>query len=200
LIEVLGNTVAKANVQPQIIGELFSKLGKIEGAAGNLRGPLFEMIVAHCVRETEGTSVEVGATAVTMAGEKADIDVLSVRERQKVWAYECKGYAPTKQVTEDEIEKWLTITIPRIYEWIQGHERFKCIKEVIFEFWTSGVFSPEASAKLQEQKARTRKYQILWRDGSEVYAYAKQIRSSRVEDVLNEHFLKHPLSEIAAKR
>jgi hypothetical protein len=196
LIEVLGNAAAKAETQPEIIGELFSRLGKIEGAAGNLRGPLFELLVAHCVRECEGTSVDIGVIAVTSKGEKADIDVLSVKRRQKICAYECKGIAPTKEVTEEEIKKWITGTIPRVYEWFQNQESYRGI-EVSFEFWTSGVFSPEALALLNERKAHTQRYEINWRDGAEVYAYAKKIRSRRIEDLLNEHFLKHPLSETA---
>jgi hypothetical protein len=193
---VLGNAATKAETKPGIIGELFSKLSKIEGAAGNLRGPLFEMIVAHCVREYEGTSVNIGLLAVTSKGDKADIDVLSVKGRQKICAYECKGIAPTKEVSKDEVEKWLTKTIPRVYEWLQNQEIYRGT-EVSFEFWTSGMFSSDALAMLQAHKSRTQKYEISWRDGSEVYRYAKKIRSGRVEDLLNEHFLKHPLSEIA---
>jgi hypothetical protein len=85
LIEVLRNAAAVAASNPEIIVDLFTKLNKIEGAASNLRGPLFEMIVGHCVREIEGNSIDIGKhIRLPETGEEAEIDVFRVKERQEV--------------------------------------------------------------------------------------------------------------------
>jgi hypothetical protein len=45
---------------PDKIKNLFSRLSAIEGAAGNLRGALFELLVGHLVRSIEGGSIDIG--------------------------------------------------------------------------------------------------------------------------------------------
>ncbi len=52
LVGVLANAAASAVKKPDLIADLIEKLGKIEGAAINVRGALFELIVAHrCQRK-----------------------------------------------------------------------------------------------------------------------------------------------------
>ncbi len=75
LIQTLKNAAAAAVKNPDVIHDLFAKLGRIEGAALNLRGPLFEMILAYCSRR-EG-SVDIGVSVRDPnTGELAEIDVL----------------------------------------------------------------------------------------------------------------------------
>ncbi len=196
LVEVLENAAAVAVSRPEVIDELFSKLGKIEGAANNLRGALFELLVGHCVREVEGSSIDIGKEVTAPdTGKRAEIDVLRVKGNQEVCAYECKGYGASKQVRAREVDKWLGTTIPRIYKWMKSEERFeRC--SIGFEFWTSGAFSPDAIALLRARANRTKRYTIRWKDGSAVYEYSRQLRERRIEAVLEQHFTAHPLSKL----
>lgn len=60
LLTTLGKAAVIAVAKPEVITELFDRLGQIEGAAGNLRGALFEMIVAHAVQREGGGSIDIG--------------------------------------------------------------------------------------------------------------------------------------------
>jgi hypothetical protein len=82
-----------------LVGELFDKLSSIEGAASNLRGALFEMLVGHCVQKCEDGLIDIGKRLVDKAtGKEADVDVFRVKEHREVWCYECKGHQPTEIV------------------------------------------------------------------------------------------------------
>lgn len=194
LIQVLGNAAAHASARPEVVAELFGKLGRIEGAAGNLRGPLFEMIVAHATRETEGGSVDIGVDAVTSEG-AAEIDVLLVKGRQGVRVYECKGYSAGKAVSASEVERWLGVTIPRVRAWLQSQSRFGGATQW-FEFWTTGTLSPDAEALLKTRAAETQRYSIGWRDGSAVEEYVAKLRNRRLTEVLREQYRSHVLAQI----
>lgn len=50
LIDILSNTAEKLGNEYDI-GSLFKKLGKIEGVAGDLRGALFEFLIAEVIRK-----------------------------------------------------------------------------------------------------------------------------------------------------
>ena len=49
---------AKGVVDPEKFGQLFSKLGKLEGAIGNMRGAFFELLVAEVVRKNAAGQVK----------------------------------------------------------------------------------------------------------------------------------------------
>lgn len=196
LIESLQNAAAVAATNPEKIFQLFDALGKIEGAAGNLRGALFEMIVGHCVREKEGNSIEIGQIENhPKTGERAEIDVLRTKGNHEVAAYECKGYQPNSAISKEEIEKWLNKTIPTIRASFLEQKRFRNM-EMIFEFWTCGQFSPEAEQLLQKAKSATKKYRLEWKDGKAVRDYAKSLKDSYAMKVLDEHYFKHPLTNM----
>ena len=96
------------------IESLFKRLSSIEGAAGNLRGALFELIVGYCVKELECGSVDLGLIVVDIKnGKRAEIDVRLTKQRL-IKVYECKGYQPESVVPHTEIEKWLTERVPII--------------------------------------------------------------------------------------
>ena len=108
----LAHAAAVAANDPKRLEELFTRLGSIEGAAGNLRGALFELIVGHMVRAIEGGSIDVGEIVRDVeSNQSREIDVRLVKER-KVTVYECKGYQPGSVVHRQEIEQWLKEKLP----------------------------------------------------------------------------------------
>jgi len=62
LVETLKNAAAVAAANPERLAKLVDELSEIEGAAGNLRGVLFELIAAYLAR-LDAVSVDVGVTA-----------------------------------------------------------------------------------------------------------------------------------------
>ncbi|QDE70168.1 hypothetical protein [Myxococcus xanthus] len=197
LLSTLTHATDAVVQNPLVVIDLVNRLSKIEGAAGNLRGALFEMIIAHLVRVNEGneTQLGVGITDPT-TGARAEIDVLRTKGSQEVAVYECKGKSPNTRVSREEVEKWLKISVPRIDAYLHAHPNHHACRVRKFEFWTSGTFVPEARQLLQQAKASTRKYQIDFRDGEGVLEYARDIRDTHFLELLSQHFLKHPLAQL----
>jgi hypothetical protein len=195
LVGVLANAASVASSDPGKIDRLVTTLTRIEGAANTLRGPLFEMIVGMCVREHEGTSIDMGLRVLDPdTGEGAEVDVLRVKGREEVWAYECKGRLPPSEISLGEVKDWLERQVPRINSWIRAQQRFSGCR-VGFSFWTSSRLAQDARTLLESAAAATRKYQIGWKEGEDVYRYAKEARSQYATKLLDEHFRKHPLAQ-----
>lgn len=196
LLETLNNAAAIAIANPQRLVRLIDDLQEIEGAAGNLRGVMFELITAYLVRN-DGGSVDVGILARDpKTGQSADIDVLRVR-KEEVTGFECKGKSPGGAVSLEEVEDWLR-RIPIFRSYLAEQERFREMR-ISFELWTTGTFTPDALAKLQLEKQRRTKSPIDWKDGSAVADVARRSREKKIKEALFEHFLNHPLARTAAE-
>jgi hypothetical protein len=170
-----------------------SSLSSIEGAAINLRGALFELIVGHLVLKGEGTSIDIGVKVRNSKGERAEIDVRRVKGEHELVIYECKGYQPSTQINLGEVKLWIEKKIPIIRNSLLEESRFKNIN-MSFEYWTSGEFSEDARVFLEKKSNETNKYNIRWKDGKDILNYARKIKSSSMVDTLNQHYAKHPLS------
>ena len=193
LSATLKNTAAIAAKNPEKLLKLFNSLSKIEGAAINLRGALFELIVGHLVYKGEGNSIDIGVKVRNSEGTLAEIDVRRVKGDHQLALYECKGYQPSTQVSVDDIDLWLSKKVPIIRNALLQEERFKNAT-MLFEYWTSGEFSHEAIELLKKKKNATKKYEIRWKNGSDILNYAREIKSNTMVDTLKQHYLKHPLS------
>jgi hypothetical protein len=193
LINVLSNAAAAATENWDRVEELLRKLGKIEGAALNIRGALFEMIVGGAITSSSATSIDIRQRIHSEKG-ATDIDLLAVRGKTHVTAYECKGKEPGGVTHLPEVERWLTTQVPIIVEWLRRQERFTASR-IGVSFWTSGVFSPAAKAFLSEAKAKTMKYDVDFNDGDGVYDFVKATRDRGRIAVYEEHFRHHPLAQ-----
>jgi hypothetical protein len=195
LIGVLVNVAEVATKTPDIVNDLFSRLSAIEGAAGNIRGPLFEFITAHVLTAKWGSSVDVGKVVTSSKlAKSAEIDVLQVLKGQDhVGVYECRGHAPGHVVPLADVEKWLCKSVPIIRYWLLEHPDF-CNHRHTFNYWTTGSFAPDAITFLTSAKSETRKYNIDWLDGEGVLRQASSAHASAAVKALNEHYLRHPIA------
>lgn len=194
LIDTLTRAGAIAAANPDRVAGLLADLKAIEGAAGNLRGALFEMIVGYLVREIDGNSIDIGEVVYDpKSGRPAEIDVRRIKERQECWFYECRARQPTARIGEEEVSAWLE-KVGRIQRFHRAEERFQGWR-LGFEIWTSGQFDEAALALLEREKARRRRIAIGWKDGAQVREYAKRASRKAILDTLDEHYFKHPLSE-----
>jgi hypothetical protein len=200
LLEVLTHPGAYAARGLKHIEEIFSSMAKIEGAALNIRGPLFELIVGHAVYIGEGGSIDIGKVINNLNVPKGviEIDVFLVKGRDssphEVKVYECKGKLAGVEVTKDEVEKWVEKRIPVIHKWLLSQPRFST-SPYSFEFWTTSEFSSDANKYLKKVSQKTKKYKIVWKNGKEVLEYLKAIKAKPLVQTLNEHYLKHPFSK-----
>jgi hypothetical protein len=167
---------------------LIEDLAEIEGAAGNFRGVLFELIVAYLVRQHG--SIDMGRKAYDSdTGKVADIDILLVKGRGRCVAYECKGKEPGGRVTLEEVEDWLR-RLPTFKKHIRSQQNLS-EAEISFELWTSGEIEPDALAKLQKEKPRWTRTPIDWKDGQQVRDLSTNLKETRVTKAFDEHFFKH---------
>ena len=177
---------------PEKLYTLLDSLSEIEGAAGNMRGILFELIAVHLAKKTFGGGVEMGISAKhAKTGESADIDVQCVTE-DRIRLIECKGRAPGGTVALSEVEHWLK-KLPVF----QNHlSRMPHLSERPQEYmiWTTGTFEPDAITFLEAEKLKRTKRPISWKDGSDVRQLARDAKLKVLGKALDEHFLRHPLS------
>jgi hypothetical protein len=172
LFETLTNAAAAAAKGTDRLEQLFNSLSKIEGAATNVRGALFELIVGHMVREQFGGSIDIGKPVVDKQSKKhREVDVLQVNQR-KIGVYECRGYQPNSLITKNMVEKWITDKVPVIHDALRAEPRFQNCN-FHFEFWTTGSFKDDAIAFFKQAKKNTKKYDLALRDGDGVKKFAK---------------------------
>lgn len=193
LTATLENAAAIAAKNPEKVNSLLNSLSRIEGSAINLRGALFELIVGHLVYKGEGSSIDIGVKVRNRNGERAEIDIRRVKGEHELAIYECKGYQPSTLIDVKDVEIWLSKKVPIIREALRDESRFKDVN-MSFEYWTSGQFSEGAISFLKEKSNNAKKYKICWKDGGDILDYARQIRATSMVDVLNQHYVKHPLS------
>lgn len=194
LMEVL-TSAAKASTKPEVFDLMFQRLGKIEGAATNLRGALFEYLVAELVRQTISANITLNRTFRDETGkEAAEVDVLAVESKKAVYFIECKGYQPSGTIKDDDVERWLNKRVPLIRQHALKHPDWKSL-EMHFEFWTTGNLTEYAKAKIIAAKIGTSKYIVQYRDAADVLAYALGTKDKALIGTLNQHFLEHPLAK-----
>jgi hypothetical protein len=194
LVDTLQNAAAIASSNPDKLVQLIQDLNEIEGAAGNLRGVLFNLMAAHLARR-DAASIDIGVRAWDeTTGKSADIDILKItNQAASCVAIECKGKQPGGIVTAEEVDNWLK-RIPTFRAHFQRHQYLREAKAT-FELWTSGTFSSDAITLLTEQKAVRTKAAIDWKDGQQVLALSNASKEKAITDALFEHFLRHPLAE-----
>lgn len=187
-------------VDPAKFDELFRRLGKIEGAAINLRGALFGYLVADLVRQTD-TCIEIRINQVFAdpqnSAARAEVDVLATTHPRGVRFIECKGYRPRGTVPDDMVRTWLEVRVPLLRRVALAHPDWKS-RKLCFEFWTTGNLSPAARELIRDaqEAISPTKYTIVVREGEHVEVLAKQSQDTALWRTLAEHFLEHPFETI----
>lgn len=192
LADVLAETFPRVKTL-ESVDAVFKRLSHIEGAANNLRGALFEYLVAEAVRLGSAHSdVQMNELLRNADGRAAEVDVLVVHRDHSVRFIECKGYKPGGTVPDDLVERWLKDRVPLIRA-AAGANPFwrKCRFE--FEFWTTGRLTPSACAMLDAEAAKTNKFGLGLVDRDELERRVSATNNSALKRTLNEHFIGHPL-------
>lgn len=194
LLNTLKNAAAVSVKNPDKIPQLFKKLSSIEGASINLRGALFELIVAHLIHKKEGGSVDIGVHFKDYKnGQKAEVDVRLMQGDHKITIVECKARTHSSSITKLEVEKWIDDRVPLIRKCLLQQEHLRN-RELNFEYWTTGQFDDEALSFLQTKKESIRKFDINWKDGKDILKYSQSAQSKSMTSFLKEHYLNHPLN------
>lgn len=194
LLQTLADTAAYASAKgPDRIVKLIDDLAEIEGASGNLRGILFELISAYLARRN-AVSIDMGVKAVEPAsGKSADIDILSFSNQgSHCNAIECKGRKPGGSVSLEEVQDWIR-RLPIFTAHLRAMPHLR-ESQLTFEIWTSGTFDADAISLLESEKSRRLKQPISWKNGNDVLRLALDGKEKAIGNALREHFLRHPLA------
>lgn len=180
----------------KVFDELFNGLSRIEGAATNLRGALFEFWAAEAVRQIYGAHIRMNRVFVDASG-KAEVDVQASVASRAVRFYECKGYQPGGLIPDDEVDRWLEVRIPLVYKQARATPDWGG-REFHFEFWTTGRLSEASIAKIKKAQATVRpgRYTLDFCDSERLTAIAKATKDKALNDALRQHFLNHPMAKI----
>jgi len=175
--------------------KLLDQLSEIEGRAGNMRGIIFELVVAYVAARQYSGRIDLRVIHTHRKnGAKAEIDVLCVRDSKDVYMIECKGKVPGSTVSLREVEHWLS-RLPIMRDYVANRPDLREYRQT-YAFWTTGTFEPDALKKLiYEQQQRTKR-PIEWKDGEAVRKVAVQLKLKSITDALQEHFLKHPVATL----
>ncbi|MFA4950448.1 hypothetical protein [Brevundimonas sp.] len=198
LVETLKNAAAYAASSPKRLLDLVDNLSDIEGRAGNLRGILFELLVAYLVRRN-AASIDMGIIARDPDTQKpVDMDVIAFNNAgSDIRTIECKAKEPGGVLTLAEVDEWLTkIAVMRAH---YKNDPYRREAKLQFELWTTGTIEADALVKLAAEKAARTRTPIDWKDGQAVLAVAKADKEKGITDALYQHFIRHPLVTVAVE-
>lgn len=193
LLSTLNRAGAIAAANPDKINKLFKGLQRIEGAAINIRGAMFEMLVGHMVLKTQNVSTIDLNKKIAADGHKAEIDVIGYRNEVEIKCYECKGYEVRRLIDVKMIERWLT-QVQLIRRYFQSNEIYRD-RKLTFAYWTSSSFTPEATDLLVQFQERNKRLSIEWKTGEEIINLAREDKLTSIVTILNDHYARHPLAE-----
>jgi hypothetical protein len=177
---------------PDKIDKLFSRLDQIEGAVGNLRGSLFEFIVAESLRSIYPT-VELGNKLKSLtSSKKYDADIM-VTKPQETLIIECKSGHAGALLDNEEVKHWLQEQVPNMYKTL-CHQSDDPERKYVFELWSTKQLSEESIALIDKVKKTLKKYSIELKIGEEVRQEVEKSNKETLVNILNQHYLnKHSL-------
>lgn len=178
------------------IDSIMESLKHVRGATAQLRGALFEYLVAEAVR-LEGGSVRIGRICRDGKGNKADSDVCILKPNIDVCFIECKGYRPYSEIPHDIIRHWIGKQVPVFLA--QGRADEPNVK-IRLELWTTGRLSAESREALDrfiENNSIHKRYIVRIREAWDVRKAFHDTRNKALIDVYEKHFARDPRSDNA---
>lgn len=165
-----------------------SALREFDGAFGNMRGALFEFIVAELVRKRATAEVKLNKVCEGADG-KAEVDVWEVKDGITARFIECKGVTPGHLVDDEEVEKWINTRIKRIRHHLEHDMKWRGPLPK-FEMWTSGSLSPKGFELFTKTKrANARKFELNLMLPTQIRKEARSVKDKSLLNLLENHFL-----------
>jgi hypothetical protein len=182
---------AQSIIDPEKFEHLFNKLGKIEGATNQLRGTLFEFIVAEIAKRTMPANVRMNRKYKSPDGKRAEADVVILKEDIDIMMIECKGYSPYAEIPDSLFKRWLQHNVPVCYNSIRAHPEWQNLP-ARFEFWTTGSLSAESMALIESANATVnpRKYTLEVKFNAQIYEACKATQDVALIEVFERHYMK----------
>jgi hypothetical protein len=195
LLRTLSQAAEKA-VDPVLFSQLFERLGKAEGAAGTLRGALFEFVVAEVVRVLEPPA-DITLNKIYREGGKdvAEVDVRVIVKNRYIRFIECKGLVPGNLLSDDEVDKWLNKRLPVVLSQTRKNNELSKL-DLRFELWVTGELSTEARAMVAvaQERAAGKGYFIEVLYAADIDHLVGLVKDPSLRKVVDQHFLQAPMA------
>lgn len=186
LIGILEDALKALAQNPSRVFELLHRIGKLEGAANNLRGIFLELLIAHLYM-LDGYSVKLRVNVHDDQGLPAEIDVLAVHTKEVVCC-ECKGMAPGNLVDAIELKDWIGKSLPRMRKWIRKQETMP--EKLRFEFYSSTGFTTDAWQLARKVEETHKKTAIRFCDSSNILSQLSAKELTPLRRMFNEQFFR----------
>lgn len=194
LIKTLNHAARKITIAPEKFNILFASLGKIEGAAGNLRGVFFEYFTAILIPKIRQSNRIRINEKCKIESASAEADVIS-EGNNEILFIECKGHRPGGEVEHDEVKRWLHERVPHLYKYAKSHPDWNN-KKLRFELWTTGKFSDESIGILSQLRSSTTKYEIDFLDDRRVKGEVEKCDDKELRGTFFKCFYDYPLRKV----
>ena len=193
LLQLLHNVTTTVAGNGETLYALLGKLSEIEGRSGNMRGILFELIVANIAKHKFGGQIDLNVTHTHRGtGQQAEFDVVCMSHSEAIQFIECRGKQPGGVVSLAEVTSWLR-KLPSMRDYVASHQHLRDRAQA-YALWTTGTFAADALDKLRAEKARRTLRPISWSDGTAVRELAAKMKLRSIRLALDQHYLKHPLA------
>ncbi|MGL5336478.1 MAG: hypothetical protein ACRC9R_10115 [Enterovibrio sp.] len=200
LIKNVINASTVSTLPPEKLIQLIDSLGKIEGAAGNLRGTLFEWLVSALINKIEKpVTVRVNKECkCNIEGKEylAEADVISEGDSE-IYFIECKAHAIGKFVDHDEVKRWVQKRIPALRKFASTHPDWKN-KKLRFELWTTGKYKEESIKFLNLNKKDKNNLYVDFLDADGVQSKIKECKDKNLKKAFMENFFNHAFYKITS--
>ena len=184
LVQTIKNAALAVTKEPNNVFELLKRVSKIEGASLNLRGVVFEFIVAH-ILQSDGYGIDFRIIAHDKQGKKAEIDIQAKKEKEIIFI-ECKGVAPGNLVDFKTLNKWSEDSLPRIKSWISRQANSLPNKREI-HFYSSTDYADDTH-ELMQTLEKQKRMPVKFFKGSDVFTQLKDKCAQPIVDIFKEQF------------
>jgi len=149
----------------------------------NIKGSLFEYFVG-CIIQRNYPNIDVGRI-IYGESEKHEIDVFAYNS-DAVVIVECK--ATKSPIDSDTIQHWQRNVIPHVRDYIKTQDILRD-KMIIFEYWSTSGFTPDAMKRLNDYKTKTTAFTVNYYDANAIKELVKELKNKALNTTLNNYFL-----------
>jgi hypothetical protein len=190
LMETITNANDIINSDPEKFFVLQSRLSKLEGWFGNLKGDMFEFFVAYYYTyyTWQLKTLEIGKIIKDRNSMKSkEIDVF-INSQNEIKIIECKGHNSPLSVDYVK-DEWLDDKIPTIRNWILNQDDYKK-KNLVFEIWATSGFDDEAQKilEIESNKVKPTKYKIEFFNGNMIRKMIRNTKNKKLIDIIDRYY------------
>lgn len=187
----------KGSLDTGHLAEIVKRLSKVEGALGNLRGTLFEYLVADIARhQARGVDVRMNQRCKGADGIEVEVDVWLLDQLTTARFIECKSHRPGSTVEDEEIGQWIRKRIPAVRHHLDNLALLQHVPRPVFELWVMGQLSDESKRRIEQTRiANMSKFDVLIVNAPDAIKQAAEIGDGSLADTLKLLFVEpapHP--------